>query len=249
MIAMNYHRVEDSAAPDFYTVPPARLAGHLRMIRELGMRVIGTDEAITTRIDGGLVMLHFDDGTSDHFNEVFPLLESEGVKGVFFISTAKIGRHGYLTPTEIQQLSKAGHSIECHGHSHRRMDRMAADQLDRELETSVGMIHKWTGRTPCVLAPPGGFINRKVIEASRRHGMDCVRTMSWNTTPIPLRGVLDCLVVRRSTTDSQFQRWLRGRGILALRAGYVAKQAIRSLLPLKFYLKLRNFRRRDKVAM
>ena len=240
MICLNYHRVDAAAQPDFYTLAPARLARHLLTIRELGLRVMGSAEVLAAEADSGMVMLHFDDGTEDHFHQVFPLLEADGSKGVFFISSAKIGSPGYLNIDQVKQLAAAGHDIECHGHSHRRMDTMLPDDLDRELATSVGLIREWTGRVPRILAPPGGYVSQGVIETGRRHGLTTIRTMRWNTNHIPLGGMLDCLVVTGATSDEKVRQWLEGKGLMELRAAYLAKQAVKSLLPINLYLKIRS---------
>ena len=240
MICLNYHRVDATAQPDFYTLDPARLAAHLVAIRELGLRVVGSAEVLAAEADSGMVMLHFDDGTEDHFQHVFPLLEIADSTGVFFISSAKVGKLGYLSIAQVKELAAAGHDIECHGHSHRRMDMMPLDELEGELANSVGLIREWTGRAPRILAPPGGYVNVQVIETARRHGLTNVRTMRWNTNPIPLGEMLDCLVVTGATSDAEVRQWLQGKGLIKLRVAYLAKQAVKSLLPIHLYLKLRS---------
>jgi peptidoglycan/xylan/chitin deacetylase (PgdA/CDA1 family) len=243
MIVLNYHRVAEGLDEDFYAVSPATLARHLREIQRQQLGVVGVGEALAARIDGGMVMLNFDDGTEDHFYRVLPLLEELGMKGVFFVSTSKVGKAGYLTDCQVKAMAAAGHDIECHGHSHRRMDRMNPVELDRELAESVALIQEWTDRPPRILAPPGGFISGRVIETGRRHGMDIIRTMRWNTNRLPVSEILDCLVVTRTTPDARIRKWLAGHGMVLLRYSYLAKQGLRALLPFDCYLKVRNHMR------
>jgi peptidoglycan/xylan/chitin deacetylase (PgdA/CDA1 family) len=240
MIALNYHRIDTGGKPDFYTVDPAEFAKHLKAIRELGLRVVDADEALAATVDDNLVMLLFDDGTEDHARVAIPLMQAEGVRGVFFVNTDKVGRPGYLTKEQIKEQATAGHSFECHGHSHQRMDQMNSDQLERELTTSSALIREWTGRAPKILAPPGGFMNQKVIEAGKFHHLYTMRTMRWNNNRIPLHGKLDCLVINHGTNSNLVRQWLQGRGLLMVRASYLAKQVFRSVLPLDLYLKFRN---------
>lgn len=241
MICLNYHRVDEDEDPDIYTVSPARLALHLEEIKKRGLRVATVEEALSATVDDGFVMLTFDDGTADHLNNVIPLLEQAGVKGIFFVSTSYVGRSGYLTQDQVREISAAGHDIECHGHIHRRMDTMTPDTLRTELAKSMALIREWTGKTPRVLAPPGGYISPQVIAAAREAGLSTVRTMNWNTNRIPLGSEVDCLVITRSVTDEAFRGWLAGKGMLKLRCTFLAKQTIRSLMPFGLYLKLRNF--------
>ena len=250
MIVLNYHRIaEEDPRGGFYTIPPAAFAAHLRVIAERGLRVVATDPVL----DGGAgpadVMLHFDDGTSDHHCTVAPLLAAHGFPGTFFISTAKIGGEGYLGPEDVREMSADGHAIECHGHSHRRMDRMSMEEIDGELRISVGVIQGLTGRRPRILAPPGGFLSRQVVEAAAAHGMEVVRTMRWNVNRLPLRGKLDCLVVHHGVGPETIGRWLDGRGLWGLRMRYQAKQAARAAMPLDFYLALRRRFIRTKASV
>jgi|GEM_PF-2406488 len=247
MIALNYHRIDSSGDPDFYTVDPTEFAKHLKAIRELGLRVVDIDEALAATVDDNLVMLLFDDGTEDHARVAIPLMQAEGLRGVFFVSTDKVGRPGYLTKEQIKELTAAGHSFECHGHSHQRMDQMNSDQLEREISASSALILEWTGRAPKILAPPGGFMNQKVIEAGKVHHLYTVRTMRWNNNRIPLHGKLDCLVINHGTSSKLVRQWLQGRGLLMVRASYLAKQVFRSVLPLDLYLKIRNPRKNGVV--
>jgi peptidoglycan/xylan/chitin deacetylase (PgdA/CDA1 family) len=241
MIVLNYHRVsERDAGADFYTVTPAAFAAHLGVLAERGSGVVASDEVLDGRAGDRSVMLHFDDGTADHHHTVARLLAEHGFRGVFFISTAKIGNKGYLSESDVRSMAAAGHAIECHGHSHRRMDRMTGEELAGELRRSVEEIHRLTGRCPRILAPPGGFVSKSVVESAARAGMPVVRTMRWNVNPLPLRGWLDCLVVHHGITPATIERWLDGKGLWALKTRYRIKQAIRSALPLDMYLALRR---------
>lgn len=241
MIVLNYHRIaEAEPRHDFYTVAPAAFAGHLEVLAARGSRVVTPDELLDGDADDSSVMLHFDDGTSDHYFTVAPLLARHHFDGVFFVSTAKIGNEGYLTPDHVREMAAAGHVIECHGHSHRRMDRMSGDELEGELGRSVGEIHRLTGRRPRILAPPGGFLSRQVVDAASKFGMNIIRTMRWNNNPLPLRGTLDCLVAHHAITPETIARWLEGEGLWKLRMRYRAKQLARAMMPLELYLELRR---------
>lgn len=243
MICLNYHRIDSTPEADFYTVSPIRFANQLEKIRAAGFRSIRVNDLLDARSDEKIVMLHFDDGTEGHFRNVLPILEAAGMKGVFFISTAKVGQPGYLSTSQISEMAEAGHDIECHGHSHRRMDTMTEKILGQELAESVRLITGWTGRSPRILAPPGGFLNPRIVAVAERNGMQTIRTMRWKTNRLPIAGELDCLVVTGATGERTLAGWLNGRGMLRLRAAYLAKQTVRSLIPFSLYLKLRNLLR------
>ncbi|MFN4873348.1 MAG: polysaccharide deacetylase family protein [Akkermansiaceae bacterium] len=240
MIALNYHQVTEQKTGSIYTISPRLLARHLAEIQKHCMNIAGVDDVLQAKEDDTLIMLHFDDGTSDHFDEVFPLLESNNAKGVFFISAAKINQPGYLTQEQVRRIADAGHNIECHGNSHHRMDRMSREELNNELTISIQKIKEWTGRAPRILAPPGGYCSQHITSEARSHGLEIIRTMRWNTNNIPLNGSINCLVVTSMTSDSQFSDWLHGKGIIFLRIVFWLKQILRTILPFQLYLIIRQ---------
>lgn len=241
MIVLNYHRVDEAESPDFYTITPSEFSDHLNAIVSLGLKAVSTDRVLSMDADDGAVMLHFDDATKGHYENVAPQLERAGMWGVFFVPTGKVGGDQYLTVEQVQALAANGHSIECHGHTHRRLDKMTPNDLDTELTTCVSLIHGWTGRHPLILAPPGGFFNDAVVNAAKRHGLSVIRTMNWNTNPMPVQSRLDCIVVTRSTTLRQIRKWAQGYGILKMRFAFCIKQIVRSILPFGMYFKAREF--------
>lgn len=66
----------------------------------------------------GMVVLQFDDGTSTHYTNAFPILEKYGLKGSFGVVTGRIGRPGKLTPEQVKELQRAGHEIHDHTLNH-----------------------------------------------------------------------------------------------------------------------------------
>lgn len=225
---------------DWYTVSPKDFDEHLKLYKESGRQIVTTASLFDGTLETDDIMLHFDDGTADHAQVVAPLLEAHKMNGVFFINTAKIDQPGYFTATEVSSLAKKGHSIECHGHSHRRMDQMPPAILARELEQCVIEIEGLTGIKPRVLAPPGGFLSERVVATAANCGLSVIRGMSWGVNTLPLHCPLRCLVIHSQTRSTQISKWLQGRGLRSLRLYYLAKQTLQQLLPLDLYLKLRQ---------
>jgi peptidoglycan/xylan/chitin deacetylase (PgdA/CDA1 family) len=240
MIVLNYHRVDDEKSPDFYTISPTEFSHHLNTILDLGLKAVATDKVLSMQVQVDAVMLHFDDATKGHYFNVAPQLENVGMQGVFFVPTGKIGGDRYLSVRQVQALAAKGHSIECHGHTHRRLDKLTPDDVETELATSVSLIAAWTGRRPLILAPPGGYFNDVVLNAAKRHGLSIIRTMNWNTNSLPIRDKIDCMVVTRSTSRNQIGQWAQGRGILWMKFIFQVKQMLRSILPSSIYLKIRE---------
>ncbi|MBE3013426.1 polysaccharide deacetylase family protein [Microbispora sp. NEAU-D428] len=59
------------------------------------------------------VVLTFDDGTADHL-AVAGMLSRRGLKGTFYVNSARLGRRGFLSVAELRAIAKQGHEIGGH---------------------------------------------------------------------------------------------------------------------------------------
>lgn len=67
------------------------------------------------------IILTFDDGYADAYENAFPLLQKYGLTGTFFVLTGPADRGGdgrYLTWEQMAQMSAAGMDIELHSREH-----------------------------------------------------------------------------------------------------------------------------------
>ncbi len=79
------------------------------------------------------VMITFDDSHEEHFSTAAPILEHFGYRGVFFIMTVPIGKHSYLTATEIKALSDRGHVIADHTWDHTNLKNIHENEWDLQI--------------------------------------------------------------------------------------------------------------------
>lgn len=247
MIALNYHRVSSVGKPDFYSLDSEVFRQQLNLLEKSNFSVVDPDRLIEQSFADDEIMLHFDDGTEDHFTVAHKELVQRGLRGMFFVSTAKIGSAGYLSVDQLREMSAAGHWIESHGHSHRIIREMNDEQLRHELTMSMQLIQEWTGRTPLIYAPPGGFYQKSQVAIINSCGYRGIRTMHWGQNIGAFRGLIKVAVVSGSTTIDQLTAWLGGKGLWQQSLRYYGKSAIRACIPLALYVKLRNgFFSRDK---
>ncbi|MFM8457454.1 MAG: polysaccharide deacetylase family protein, partial [Chthoniobacterales bacterium] len=135
MVVLTYHRIPARAdGSDFYAVDVNTLATHLDVLRSHGYEPGLFDDICAGT--GRSFSLTFDDATIDHIDTAAPLLESNNIRGIFFIPTTKLGKPGRLTRAHIAGLSERGHEIGSHSHEHLRLDRMPQAEIRAQLETS-----------------------------------------------------------------------------------------------------------------
>src|SRR5208282_5965625 len=156
-------------------------------------------------------LLSFDDGTLDHFEVVLPILEQHHLRAVFFVPTAKLNCPGYLTSSQAEELSRAGHTLGLHGHEHLRLDRLTEEDVRVQMEISRRILGELSGSKAVMFAPVGGYLDRRVRAGALECGVQVIRTMRWGYNRRCDLTELECIPVNRFFTEAQFDRVLRFR--------------------------------------
>ena len=73
------------------------------------------------KLDKQGLIITFDDGLSNNYDNAIGLLEKYGFTGYFFVSTGKVGTNEFMNYCELSDLIKRNHVIGCHTYSHHRM--------------------------------------------------------------------------------------------------------------------------------
>lgn len=106
--------------------------------------------------DDTCVVITFDDGYRDVYEQAFPVLKELGVPATFFVITEKIGKEGFVTWEELKEMQDAGWEINSHTANHARLIDLPPDALKAELEKSQQSIKEHLGtESPCVAYPFG----------------------------------------------------------------------------------------------
>lgn len=174
-----YHRVDAWSPGDpisqRLTVSPAQFANELNDIRRIGLRTIGIDElaqdAAAQRSPDRAILLTFDDGYSDQFHYAFPILQRFGDRATFFINTATIGTPRHLTWREVQIMSAAGMSIECHGVDHVDLASLSVVHQIDEIDRCERVLQERLGGPPRAFAYPSGDFDSNTVEIERQAGI------------------------------------------------------------------------------
>jgi peptidoglycan/xylan/chitin deacetylase (PgdA/CDA1 family) len=111
------------------------------------------------------IILTFDDGYADNYQNAFPVLEANGQKGVFFVVTEFIdlNREGYLSWDMVKEMADAGMRFESHSRTHPDLTTLSADGLIWELRGSQETLAAHIGYTPRYFCYPGGDYNDETI--------------------------------------------------------------------------------------
>jgi peptidoglycan/xylan/chitin deacetylase (PgdA/CDA1 family) len=110
------------------------------------------------------VILTFDDGYRDNYENAFPILRELGLQATFFVTTEFIdqNRPEYMSWTMIEEMAAAGMRIEPHSKTHPDLTVHDRDFIIWEVLGSQETIASHIGYRPRYFAYPGGRYNSEV---------------------------------------------------------------------------------------
>ena len=103
------------------------------------------------------VYLTFDDGPSEHTNEILDILDDYGIKATFFV----VGKEDEASLAAYQRIVDEGHTIAMHSYSHKYSDIYSSlDAFQTDLERIQNLIYDTTGVECRYYRFPGGSSNK-----------------------------------------------------------------------------------------
>jgi peptidoglycan/xylan/chitin deacetylase (PgdA/CDA1 family) len=175
--ALSYHNVRSYTTQNpAYFITPERLEEHVKNLKELGYQTVLPTNIESDYYEGGpisdkSILISFDDTRIDHFVSAAPILEKYGFRGTFFIMTVPIGKPGYMTKTQIKELSERGHAIELHTWDHQDLRKIAEDQWKIQIDKPKALLEEITGKTVTSMAYPFGLWNSAVVTQIKSRGL------------------------------------------------------------------------------
>ncbi len=167
-----YHSVTNnifSKNKDLFT-KPEEFEKQLRWINNSGYTTIFPDQLKTIQNIHKPILITFDDGYSDNYTTVFPLVKKYRVKICIFVATRFINKDHYLTSDQIKEMARSGLvCIESHTVSHHHLSQLPESELKYELENSKDAIFKLTGKYPIAIAYPYGDFNNSIITQTQKY--------------------------------------------------------------------------------
>ena len=165
-----YHNVSDTYSGNVskdLTISISEFRSHLEFFKAKGYRTTTFKEILYNR-EGKLIVLTFDDGKSNHY-QVMKMLESYGMKGVFFIEYATVGNRSYLKKEQVIEISKKM-EVGSHTINHPWLEKWPETTIRYELCESKKLLEDLTGEKVISVAYPYGNYDGLVIETAIKCG-------------------------------------------------------------------------------
>ncbi len=159
------------------SVGPDVFRAQLITLREHGYTSISMTD-LAYAIDMGTplppkpVVITFDDGYRDNYENAFPILKEEGFTATFFVFTNVIEERNttYMTWEMLVEMQQAGMEIGSHTLSHLDLSGRTEARIRQELSNSRELLQQRLGVEIRTLAYPYGGYDSGVAELARQSG-------------------------------------------------------------------------------
>ncbi len=164
-----------------------RFRMQMRTLRALGVPVLSMTEAAASLAGHApmpqrAVVLSFDDGCENFYENALPVLESFGYPAIVHAIAGLAGgtadwmaSDGHATPalmsfSRLREIARRGVEIGSHGASHLRLEGMPADRLRAEVSGSRARLEDALGRAVAHFCYPYGSHDRAALHAVAEAG-------------------------------------------------------------------------------
>jgi len=133
-------------------------------------------EATQFREGQPAVAITFDDGCETDLICAAPILREFSFGATFYVTAGFLGKPGYLSASQLQELSSLGFEIGCHSMTHAYLTDLDDKQLHHEIVESKFRLEQVIGRNVEHFSCPGGRCNERVERVAREAGYRTVAT-------------------------------------------------------------------------
>ncbi len=103
------------------------------------------------------ILLTIDDGFQSFYDNAWPFLKKKNIPFILFISTAYVGKNGYMNWEQIKEIEKSGLGIiGNHSHTHKYLVDETNNQIVNDLNQAIALFEKELGHSPSYFSYPFG---------------------------------------------------------------------------------------------
>jgi peptidoglycan/xylan/chitin deacetylase (PgdA/CDA1 family) len=153
------------------SVTPTQFEQELLYLRQQGYETISMQQlylamTLQTPLPAKPIVITFDDGYRDAYEQAFPLLKQYGYKATFFVFTQPIDTYNvdFLTWEMITEMHQAGMEFGSHSYTHPDMRNRDVDFLVYQILGSKEAIEARIGEPVRFFCYPSGRYDQEVIK-------------------------------------------------------------------------------------
>jgi peptidoglycan/xylan/chitin deacetylase (PgdA/CDA1 family) len=121
-----YHHIRDIEKPGRYDVSPATFETQLQYLKQWGYTSITIGQLVdalkySDPLPEKPVIITFDDGALDVYQNAFPIMQKLGFVGTFYIVSNRLRAVDFVNVAQLREMIAAGWEIGSHSQSHKDM--------------------------------------------------------------------------------------------------------------------------------
>jgi peptidoglycan/xylan/chitin deacetylase (PgdA/CDA1 family) len=224
MAFLMYHELEVPGRPlcqsdtgyKRYVVARGMFDDHIRYLKDLGYTGLSVSGAVQSQSTRSLVVT-FDDGAESDLLYAAPCLAAAGFQATFYVTVGFLGTPGFLSVSQLKELSAAGFEIGCHSMTHAYLPDLDAAAKICEIAYAKQQLEQLLGLSIEHYSCPGGRFDEDVVQAVKRAGYKTMATsrprVNASTTD---RYHLSRIPVLRGTHAKQVATICAGEGLIRM---------------------------------
>ena len=153
-----YHRI-NGEGKDYLDVSCTNFKIQMEFLKQEGYQTVSLHDVVTHSVSvvQRPVVITFDDGYRDNYENAFPIMKSFGFTGTVFLVTDKIGKDDFLTLDQIQEMKRSGFEFGSHTSSHMELPNLSYEEKEREIVKSKSELEKKLGEPVNFFCYPKGL--------------------------------------------------------------------------------------------
>lgn len=185
-----YHHVTND--PNYknsrLTVSPEILEQQISYLLDKGYKFLTLAQAVD-EFTGGVklnkkLVLTFDDGYRDFYDQAYPILKKYNVPATLFVINSDIGRAGNVTLAMLKEM-QASNLVEVGAHtlSHPNLTKLKETEVRKQIFESKTDLENLLGISIRTLAYPYGFYNKRVVSLVKEAGYAVAASVFFGEKP------------------------------------------------------------------
>lgn len=199
-------------------VPKDTFRQQMQIIKDNGFTPITLDDLYShfndeTALPQKPLIISFDDGYKDNYENALPVLKEFGFKACAFVITCQIDDStDFMTSAMLKEMETNGVDIECHTVTHPHLKDLSYDKQLVELRDSKAKLEKLLNKKINYIAYPYGSYNADTVKLTQSFGYK----MAFTTNEGPAnknQGILtlDRMYISNANSLDYFKKQITGQ--------------------------------------
>ena len=170
-----YHAVGDG--PNDLFLQTNLFEQQIEYLSKNNYNFIDFEDIKNRKIPSKPILLTFDDGYKDVYDNAYPILKKYNVKATIFLISKTIGTPDYLSLQDISEMNSII-SFQSHSVSHPDLRELDIDKLEYEIRVSKETIQGIVNNNVIAFCYPSGKFNENIIDITKKYYNYGISTVS-----------------------------------------------------------------------